>query len=89
MNGPRDYHTKLDKDKYHMISLICGAQKNDTNKVIYKQKIDSQTQRMNLWLPNGKGEGEGKIKIWGLIYYCNQQDLLYSTGISTQYFIII
>ena len=27
MDGPRDYHTKWsksDKDKYHMISLICG-----------------------------------------------------------------
>ena len=27
VDGPRDYHTnfsKSDKDKYHMISLICG-----------------------------------------------------------------
>ena len=28
MDGPRDYHTKevnqKEKDKYHMISLICG-----------------------------------------------------------------
>ena len=27
MDGPRDYHTKRsksEKDKYHMISLICG-----------------------------------------------------------------
>ena len=27
MDGPRDYHTKWsksDKDKYHMIALICG-----------------------------------------------------------------
>ena len=27
MDGPRDYHTKWskpDKDKYHMISVICG-----------------------------------------------------------------
>ena len=27
MDGPRDYHTKWsksDKDKYHMVSLICG-----------------------------------------------------------------
>ena len=27
MDGPRDYHTnwnKQDRDKYHIISLICG-----------------------------------------------------------------
>ena len=24
MDGPRDYFTKSDKDKYHMILLICG-----------------------------------------------------------------
>ena len=24
MGGPRDYHTKSDKDKYHTISLISG-----------------------------------------------------------------
>ena len=32
MDGPRDYHnkwSKSDKDKYHMISLMCGIlQKN-------------------------------------------------------------
>ena len=49
MDGPRDYHTKLnksDKDKHHMISLSCGIQKNDTNELIYKTErlteIDSQ-----------------------------------------------
>ena len=29
-----------EKDKYHMISLICGILKNDTNKLIYKTEID-------------------------------------------------
>ena len=46
MHGPRDYHTmwnKSDKDKCHMISLICGIWKNDTNELIYKIEIDSQT----------------------------------------------
>jgi len=23
--GPRDYHTKSEKDQYHMISLTCAA----------------------------------------------------------------
>ena len=43
MNGPRDYHTESDKDKYHIIwyHLYVETKKNDTNKLIYKQKIDS------------------------------------------------
>ena len=46
MNGSRDYHTKWsksDKDKYHVISLICRILKNDTNEFIYKTETDSQT----------------------------------------------
>ena len=46
MDGPRDYHikwNKSEKDKYRMMSLICGILKNDTNELIYKTEIDSQT----------------------------------------------
>ena len=46
MDGPRDYDTKCSKsgkDKYHMISLICGIFKNDTNELIYKTETDSET----------------------------------------------
>ena len=28
--------SQIEKDKYHMISLICGILKNDTNELIYK-----------------------------------------------------
>ena len=51
--------SQKDKDKYHMISLICGIQKNDTNELIYKTETDSQTSKTNLWLPKGKGGREG------------------------------
>ena len=34
-------HTEI--DKYHMILLICGILKTDTNELIYKTEIDSQT----------------------------------------------
>ena len=58
MDGPRDYHIKLrkpDKDKY-MISLMWNLKKNDTNELIYKTEIDSETQKTNLWLPKwGRG----------------------------------
>ena len=33
--------------------------KNNTNESIYKTEADSQTQKTNLWLPKGKGGGEG------------------------------
>ena len=31
--------------------------RSDINKLIYKTEVDSQTQKTNLWLPNGKGGG--------------------------------
>ena len=40
--------------KYHMILLICGGYKNDTNELIYKTETDSQTSKTNLWLPKGE-----------------------------------
>ena len=41
--------------------------KKDTNELIYKIEIDSQTQKTNLWLTKGK-RGEGKIRSLGLTY---------------------
>ena len=38
--------------------LYVESKKNDTNELIYKTEIDSQTQKTNLWLPKGK-RGEG------------------------------
>ena len=51
--------SQTDKEKCHMISHICGIQKNDINELIYKTETDAQTQKTNLWLPKGKGRGEG------------------------------
>ena len=36
---------------YH---LYVESKKNDTNELIYKTEIDSQTQKTNLWLPKQK-----------------------------------
>ena len=41
MDGSRDDHnkwSKSEKDKYPMISLICGIYKNVTNELIYYTK---------------------------------------------------
>ena len=46
-----------------MISLMCGINKNDTNELTYKTETDSQTQKINLWLPKGEG-GRDKLGVW-------------------------
>ena len=33
--------SQKEKDKYHMILLICGILKNGTNELIYKTETDS------------------------------------------------
>ena len=33
--------SQKEKDKYHIISLICGIKKNETNELIYRTEIDS------------------------------------------------
>ena len=38
--------------------------KQDTDELIYKTETDSQTQKANLWLSKGKGDGEDKLGIW-------------------------
>ena len=46
MDAPRHDHTKWsksDKDKCHMRSLIYRILKNNTNELIYKTEMDSQT----------------------------------------------
>ena len=46
LDRPRDYHTKLAKDEYHMISLICGI-KNMTQIKTYLQKRNRLTDLEN------------------------------------------
>ena len=43
----------MEKEKYHMISLIVEYLKNNTNEFIHKTEIDSQTYKTNIWLPKG------------------------------------
>ena len=42
--------------KISYITCMWNLKQNDTNELIYKTEIDSQTQKTNLWLPKGKGE---------------------------------
>ena len=45
-----------EKNKYHIISFICGIQKNYTDELICKAEKKTQTQRTNVQIPRGKGE---------------------------------
>ena len=38
--------SQTEKNKYHMISLICGILKNDTDELIYKTETASQTKEI-------------------------------------------
>ena len=59
MDGPRDYHTKQSKsDRERKIPYDNTYMRNlkyDTNELIYE--TDSQTQRIDLWLPRWGGGG--------------------------------
>ena len=71
MDWPRDYYTewsKSEKDKYPMVSLLCGILKNDRNELIYKMETDSENKFMIT-----KGErGVEKLGVW-----INRYTLLY------------
>ena len=76
-----------------MMLLISRMLKKNTNELIYKTEMDSQ--RMNLWLPDGKGwEGgidwETGIDVYTPLYLkqITNKGLLYSTGNSAQYSLI-
>ena len=47
--------SQTEKDKYCIISHICGIQKNATDELICEEEIESQMQKTNLRLPTGDG----------------------------------
>ena len=58
--GPKNYNTKqsqTEKDKYPMVSLMWNLKKKDTDELLYKTEIDSQSLKTNVWLPKGKCGG--------------------------------
>ena len=46
------------------IPYIWNLKRNDTHEFIHNTEKDSQTQRMNLWLPGGRMEGRDSQGIW-------------------------
>ena len=59
MDRPRDYHTKWNNsDKERQISYDSTYMWN-LIKMIQKNLFTKQILKSNLWLPKGKGGGEG------------------------------
>ena len=44
-----------EKNKYCILTHICGIQKNGSDDLICKAELETQTQRTNVWIPRGKG----------------------------------
>ena len=47
---------QTDRDRYHVMSLICGLKKKKkgTNELAFKTETDSQLLKSSFWLPEGK-----------------------------------
>ena len=56
--------SKIEIDKHHTgITYMCNLKK-DTNELIYKAEINSQTQKANLSLPKENEQGKDKLEVW-------------------------
>ena len=79
-----------EKNKYCIISLICGIQKNGTNELICKAEIETKTQRTNLRTPRGERRNGMDWEIGTDIYtllgvtQITNENLLHTTGNSAQ-----
>ena len=84
-----------EKNKHHIISHMWDLKHSDTNELICKKEIDSQTLRTDLWLPRervggGGMEWESWVSRCRLLYreWINNKVLLYSTGTYIHYPVI-
>ena len=51
--------SQKEKNKYHILTHICGIQKNGTDKPVCKAETETQMQGTNVWTPRGEsGVGE-------------------------------
>ena len=92
VNRPRDCHTersKSEREKYRIISLICGIQKNGTDEQLQSRNRDTDVENKLMYTKGGRGSGMNwEIGIYIYTLVCIKQitneNLLYSTGNSTQ-----
>ena len=39
-----------EKNKYHILTHVCGIQENGTDEPIFRAGIEAQVQRMHMWI---------------------------------------
>ena len=71
------YRVKSEREKYDILTLICGIQKNGIDNLICKAEIETQMQRTNVWRPS-RGGGQDKLGDWD--GHINTIDTMYKTG---------
>ena len=48
------------KNKYRILTHVCGTQKNGTDEPVCSTEIETQMQRTNVWTPRGESHGGGE-----------------------------
>ena len=58
--------SKKEKNKYRILTHICGTQKNGTDEPICGSEIETQMWRTDVWTPRGEsgGKGDGGVMNW-------------------------
>ena len=51
--------SQKEKNKYCVLTYICGMYKNGTDEPVCKVEIEAQMQRTNVWTPRGESGGRG------------------------------
>ena len=51
--------SQKEKNKYRILTHICGTQKNGTDELVRRAEIETQMQRTNVWTPRVEVAGGG------------------------------
>ena len=56
--------SQKEKNKYRILTHICGIQKNRTDEPVCKAEIETQTQRTKVWTPRWERGGWDELGDW-------------------------
>ena len=84
--------SQKEKNRYRILTCICGIQENSTDEPTCKAEIETQMQRTNIWTPRGEKQGginwEIGIDIYTLLcikQICNENVLHHTGGKKRRY----
>ena len=61
--------SQKEKNKYRILTHICGTQKNGTDEPVCRAEAETQIQRTNVWTPRGgkpRWGGDGGVLNWAI-----------------------